>query len=263
MAHSGFRHYAGLKGTKQLYVGADDSVYQYQTIAQAVAAAQNNDTIYLAPEVHTVAAQVVINKPLRFVGMGGSSSKCHVTGTVATSLFSIELVAQAAASEVYFQDIRFYHGTTAQDVFSVNNTSIAQTLAIVCSGCEIMVYNSSSASYGFNVSHATAGQIITLDIASKRRLGVSTVNMTCKNAGDRVRFYGMELRPEGNASACICSADNLAAGVELHGCLVTATKGVSGGHSTQTAKSYFSYSAGAALVTTDLIGSHTETIVGS
>jgi len=261
---NGYRLFAGLKGSKMITVGADESIYNYNNIADAVAAAQNNDTIYLAPEVHTLTAIVTINKPLRFVGWGGSSSKCQVTcsATLGTAMFAIELVAQSAAAEVYFQDIRFQHAQTGYDVFTVNNTAVAQTLSVVFQSCDVLTY-AASASYGVNISHATAGQIITLDMGSSRHHSVSTVNFTAKNAGDRVRFYGMVLREEGNASACIQSADALAAGIELWGCLGTATKMTSGGGSGSTVKSFCSFTAGAFVVTTDLIGSQSETIVGA
>jgi hypothetical protein len=262
-AYSGFRHFAGLKGTKELHVGHDSSAFVYTDIASAVAAAQNNDCIVLHPGTHTLTAQVVINKPLRFVGLGGSMpGGCVVTcsSDLATSMFSIELTAQAAASDVYFQDIKFYQADDDLDIFDVNNTSIAQDLYVTFQNCSLFVYDTASTGKAIDIAHATAGKAIVLTVGSSKFDTVGCINATVANAGDVIRLVGMNCVADGNATAVITSATDIAASIYFMQCVFAATKGASGGHATQTVYAINSGDLAGISATADFSGSHTEVI---
>jgi hypothetical protein len=263
--HGGFRYQAGLCGVNELHVGHDKSSFMFTDIATAVAAAPANATIVLHQGTHTLTSQVVINKPLRFIGIGGSApGGCLVTcaSTLTTSMFSIELVAQTAASDVYFQDIKFYQAVDNADIFDVNNTSIGYDLYLTFQNCAFYLYDTASTGKAIDIAHTTAAKAIVLTVGSCKGDVIGCVNATVANAGDKIKLIGMECVADGNASAVITSNTNIAAGIEFRNCLLVATKGSSGGHATQTVKSYYSFTASDYAVTTDFAGSHTETIIG-
>lgn len=264
-AYSGYRHFAGLKGTKVHVVGKDPSAYLYTDLQSAIDAAQHNDLILIHPGTYTATSQITITKPLRFVGLGGSESngvKITCSG-IADAMIDVELAAQSAAAELYFQDIKFIQGVDNQNVFDVNNTNVGQALYMTFQNCDVLVYDSASTGKAVDISHASATEAIVLTMGSCRNCVTGCINATFKNASDLIVLVGMDVNSDGNASGVITSADDIAAGVEFHGCVLEATAGLTGGHATQTVKSYFSHDGAGVAATADFAGSHSETIVGS
>jgi len=259
---SGYRFYAGLKGSKVLHVGSDASIYEYQTINAAVDAAQANDTIVLAPGTHTLVEKVTISKPIRMIGEGHPTVTC--SSAVTGDMFAIELAAQSAACECYFENIKFQQGVDNTDVFDVNNTSVAQTFSVKFKDCDIMVLDAASTGNAIDFNHATAAKIMHLSIVGSRANQVDCVDIVPGNASDTYIFDGIYMTENGNASAIITSAADKACIIRLHSVnFKTATKGVTGGHASQTIVAYncVTESTGAALVTGDLAGSQTETVI--
>lgn len=258
----GYRFYAGLKGTKLLHVGSDASVYDYQTINEAVAAAQANDTIILSPGTHTLVEKVTINKPIRMIGQGHPLVTC--SSAVTADMFAIELVAQSAECECYFENIKFKHGVDNVDVFDVNNTSVAQTFSVKFKDCDIMVLDAASTGNAIDWNHATATKVMHLSIVGSRANQVDCVDVVPGNASDTFIVEGVYMTENGNASAIIASAADKACIFRLHNVkFKTAAKAVTGGHSSQTivAMGCMTESVGVELVTGDLAGSQTETLI--
>lgn len=259
---SGYRHYAGLKGTKELHVGHDSSAYEYTTINDAVDAAQANDIIVLAPGTHTLVEKVTINKPLGFVGLGSPLVTC--SSAVTSDMFAIELVAQSAASVVYFEGIRFKHGVDNVDVFDVNNTSVAQTLTVKFKDCDIQVLDAASTGNAIDFNNDTAAQIMKLEIVGTRANTIDCVDIDVDNAGNTYIFDGVYMTENGNASAVISNATAKAALFRFYNvAFKTAAKALTGGAAQQTvlAVNCVTESVGVALVTGDLAGNHTETLI--
>lgn len=259
---SGYRHFSGLKGTKELHVGHDASAYEYTTINAAVAAAQANDTIVLAPGTHTIVEKVIINKPLRMVGLGHPTVTC--SSDVTADMFEVELVAQDAACEVYFQDIKFIHAVDNVDVFDVDNTTVGQVFTLRFVNCDVMVLDEASTGNALDLNHSEATDAMILKMVGTRANTVNCVDIDCGNASDEFIFEGVYMSENGNASAIIADATDVACITRLHEVkFKTATKGVTGGHASQTIVAYncCTESVGAALVTGDLAGSQTETVV--
>jgi len=259
---SGYRQYAGLKGTKEIHVGHDASAYEFQTIAAAYEAAQVGDTLILAPGTHTLTSKITITKPIRMVGLGQPlvTASAAVTG----DMFAIELSAQAAASVVSFEGIDFLHGTDNVDVFDVNNTSVAQTLSVKFKDCSIKVLDEASTGNAIDFNHATAAKVMHLELVGSRANTINCVDIVPGNAGDTVVVDGVYMSENGNASAIIASAADKASLTRLlQVSFKTATRAVTGGHASQTivASGCLTESVGAALVTGDLAGSQTETLV--
>lgn len=260
--YSGYRHYAGLKGTKVHHVGHDASAYCYTDIASAVAAAQANDTIVLHPGTHTLTAMLEITKPLRFVGIAHPKVTC--SSAVTGNMIDVDLAAQGSASVVTFENIEFQHGTDDVDVFEIDNSAIAQTLTVVFKDCDIKVYDSSSTGNAIDQNQTTAGKIIHLQILGTRANQVDCVDVVPGNASNTYIFQGVYMTENGNASAIISSNAANAAIFRLYSvAFKTATKGTSGGAAQQTivAMNCLTESVGAKLVTGDLAGSHTETLI--
>lgn len=266
---SGYRHYAGLKGSKVLHVGSDSSIYEYTTIQSAIDAAQNNDTIVLAPGTHTLTAQLTITKPVRMIGMGGSTSgagtKVTCSSAVTGSMVDIDLIAQGAAVEVYFENILFQHGVDNKDVFSIDNTNAAYATTYTFERCSVLSYDAASTGEAIDLDHTTAGKAQILQIfGSGRCHKFGCVNFAVADAADVLDIGNVYMSEDGCASAIITPAVNKAAIIRLQNVLFkTATKGVTGGHASQTIVAYgcATESVGAALVTGDLAGSQTETVI--
>lgn len=261
----GYRHYAGLKGTKTLNVGKDASAFSYTDIQSALDAAQANDCLVVHPGTYTASAQLTVTKPIRMVGLGGPAV-CKLTcdSDVTGSMIDIELAAQSAASEVYFEGLCFEQGNDNLDVFSVDNASVAQTLDIKFVNCDIKVLDAASTGNAIDLNHITVAQIINLSVVGSRSNQVDCVDIVPGNASDVYLFEGVYMTENGNASAIISSAADKACIFRLHEVkFKTALKALTGGHASQTVVAYgcCTESVGAALVTGDLAGSQTETVI--
>lgn len=261
---SGYRHNAGLWATNELHVGHDTTAFCYNDIASAVLAAAANDTIVLHPGTYTLTSQVLINKPLRFIGVGGSGPNGVVVTSSGTSgsMFSIELIQMLETGQLYFENIRFIQGVDDQDVFVVDNSALDEALNITFQNCDVLAYDSASTGKALNISHSGSSNYITVTMGSCRGNQTSCINMAVTHASDLIKLVGMECLADGNTAAVITDATDIAAGIEFRSCLLVETKASDGGHATQTVKSYYSYTASDYAVTTDFIGSHTETIIG-
>ena len=260
---NGYRFYAGLKGSKILHVGTDTSIYEYQTLNEAHTAAQNYDTIVLAPGTHTLTAQLAITKPVRIIGSGVCNVTC--SSAVTGSMVDIDLLAMSAAVEVYFEGISFQHGVDNKDVFTIDNTNAAYACTYTFKDCSILSYDAASTGEAIDLDHTTAAKAQILNImGSGRYHKIGCVNFAVADAADVIDISNVYMSEDGCATAIITPAVDKAAIIRLANvAFKTATKGLSGGHSSQTVVAYNCYteSTGAAAVTGDLAGSQTETVV--
>lgn len=236
------------------------------TLRTAVANADANDLLVLAPCTITLTQQLVIDKPLRIKGssaQGAAGTK--LTGTLSGELVSIELDAFSSAAEVVFENILFYHGTDDVDVIAVNNTNASAALTVKFHNCSVQVYDASAAAFAVDVGHATAGQAVKLIMTGRGDQTCDAIGFAVKNAGDLCELHNMKMQAQGKAACVVASADAVAGSIQLYSCEMTHEKGVSGGNAAQLLLSMHSWSRTgttyAAADTNDLIGSQTETIV--
>ncbi|HRH38051.1 MAG TPA: hypothetical protein PK760_06885 [Flavobacteriales bacterium] len=94
----------------------------FTTINAALAAAQPNDKVYLSGGTIISATQLVIDKPLHWIGAGINPTTTAVTGTTTLQTTSGDIVITTAASGSTFTGITFtsggsqvYYGLTAAD----------------------------------------------------------------------------------------------------------------------------------------------------
>lgn len=115
---SGYKHFAGLVGSKIKTVGVDADVFQYTTLASAVTAASPGDTILLEAGSHTVSSAITLNKNIHVVGLGD----CTVTGGVADRLFMVNKPAAGTTETIIrLENIKFVNTTASADVFEIDN----------------------------------------------------------------------------------------------------------------------------------------------
>ena len=270
---SGYRHFAGLKGSKLITVGADETVYNYTDLPSAVAAAQNNDVILMEPGTYTLSEKLTINKPLTIkgmcdVGMFSNPRGVIITGPndIDTALIDIELVAQGAAARVNFEDIHIVQATDDEDVISINNTTVDQKLYVFFKGCNVLSFDSASTGKGLVILGADATKAIHVGLVGYGwRNRVDYVHFTFKNAGSMLSMEGMVIDDVGGATAIVTSADNLAAQINLNNCLGPVLKFLSGGHGTQVVRTIDNVTVDgttyAAASTAAFVGDHTEQII--
>lgn len=94
----------------------------FSTINAALTAAQPNDKVYLSGGTHVSAAQLVIDKPLHFIGAGIHPDSTAVTGVTQLTTAAGNIVITTAASGSTFTGMTFstpagqmYYGLTTAD----------------------------------------------------------------------------------------------------------------------------------------------------
>lgn len=255
---------------QKIITTAQAGIADFATLLQAIAQAQNNDLIVLAPVTITCTSQIVITKPLRIVGSsaeGNAGAILSASSAVTGSLISIEMSATAGASacEVTFENVRIAHTVTALDTIAVNNTNMVAALSVRFHGCSVKTLASSN-SYAINVSQAATGYAVNLHISGDYGNSVDAINYTCANASNRMTVQGLVVLNQGKTNAITTSAGAVAAQIKLLAIQGPAGAISGGGHASQLLISIGSWSVTgttyAAAVTSDFVGSQTETIIG-
>ena len=117
---SGYRHFAGLKGSKQLWVGADETAYVYTDVESAVDAAQSGDVVHIEPGTWSLTQELDISKSITIIGHG----RCVINGGtagIADRLVMLNKPASGtAATYMKFENIEFVNAYAA-DVIEIDN----------------------------------------------------------------------------------------------------------------------------------------------
>lgn len=188
--YSGYRHYAGLHGTKEIYVGADESVYQYTDLASAVSAAQNNDVIILTPGTYSLTATLAITKPLTIKGLGKVFINGGTAG-IATALITINQPASYSGSVyVTFENIDIsnaYSNTTCIDVD--NDGGANQVMYVEFNNCSVAANGTGMA---INVDQTSAYHIY-FKCVSNRLDTLTLTTVSLKKAASEAWFIGMKM----------------------------------------------------------------------
>jgi hypothetical protein len=254
---------------QKLIESAQCGIGDEATLVLAIAKADANDLIVLAPCTITLTSQLSITKPLRFKGSCASGVKGTIitaSAAITGSMINVDMsVANgASACELSFEDISFQHITASQDVFDINNTNMLAALSVKFRNCNINVLASTSA-WALDVAHAAAGYPILLDVAGRYQNTCDAINMTIAIATDRITCEGIVMQKQGKSFALTTSAGAVAAQIKLINCQVPATAGSSGGHASQLLISVrtitLTGTTFAAADTNAYTGSHTETII--
>lgn len=255
---------------QKIVTTAQAGIADEKTLRQAIAAAQDNDIIVIAPVTITLTEALSITKPLRFVGsthegVSGPIITCSSAVTSAMIAINMSATAGASACEVTFENLRIAHAVDTYDTITVNNTNMAATFYLRIHDCSVKTVASSN-SYALNVSQSTAGQAINVHISGDYANTIDAINFTCANASNRLVSQGVVHFNQGKTNAITTSAGAVAAQIKLLGVQVPEGAGVGGGNAAQLLISIGSWSLTgttyAAADTNDFVGSQTETIIG-
>lgn len=227
----------------------------YSTINLAVAALANDDILKIGNGSFTLSAACDITKT--GVKIIGSDSTTIVGAAGADYCFKTVFGAITSTKEITIKNISFDHGDDAtQQGIVIDNASATGRINAYLEN----VSGESDGGDSIHVTHTATAAAIRLYVTGGTFEG--PVNFTVKNTDDRIRFEGSTLR-----GGLVTSTDNVAMEIELWNCKVL-HEGVTGGHASQLAYAMYCLSETdanpnvyAALDTSDLAGSHTESVL--
>lgn len=219
---SGYRHFAGLKGTKLIYVGADPTAYDYTDFATAYAAAQHGDVVYLESGTYSLSTAITFNKALTVIGLG----RVIINGGTAglnSALLSINVPATYSTDfRVSFENIIFQNAYAAAAVIGVNNNGGgAQDIYLDFKDCTIDAESTSTTA--LSVAQATNTKDIFIRVISSKYdiCDASTIALT--KAGSSVTFINMDV------GVLALGTTNVASIINMYRCLYASAAQTSGG----------------------------------
>lgn len=243
----------------QISVFGSDGKYKasYQTINLANAALANDDYIIIKAGEYTLTAACDITKTgVKIIGAGKDVTTI-VAAVGADYGFKTLLGAISSTKEVTFSGFTISHGDdSAQQGIVIDNASATGRINAYINN----VSGESDGGETIYVTHSAAGAAIRLYVEGGILEG--KLYGAVKNTDDKIRCEGTTLR-----GGLQTSADNIAMEIELWNCKVL-HQGVTGGHSSQLLYAAYCLSETdanpnvyAALDTSDLAGSHTESLL--
>lgn len=161
---AGYKFYAGLVGSNVLTVGKEDSVFNFTTVEDAVAAAKPRDLIKVYPGTYTLTAILSIAKDLTIVGIGGPGDVI-ITSALTTQTIKCDLpVSHDTTVAINFINLTIKNSTTGSALYvdNVNAATAAYSLYINVKDCSIV---NSSTGYAFQNLHTTAAKDIFINIS--------------------------------------------------------------------------------------------------
>lgn len=195
MANSegGFRLYGGLKGTKEITVGSDGSVYNYTNIQDALDNAQYGDRILIAPGTYTNTVAIDWSKPCTLEGTG-LTEDVIIASALATYTVLLNMPATGSASAKNFKakNIKFYNTSTGDAIEIDNDGGLAQSMTVDFQDCSFF----SVGGVSIDLDQTTTTQAMYVSIVGNPFLhyidGATTFALD--NAGSALNIWGMECR---------------------------------------------------------------------
>jgi hypothetical protein len=221
-AAGGFRHYAGLSGTKQIYVGSDGSAYNYTSLADAVAAAQNNDCILIEPGTYTLTTALSITKPLTLKGIGGPNTAV-ITSALATYTINLQNPATgAAATYNYFENLSIQNSSTGDCIEIDNDGGATGDMVVKFDDCSI-INSGGGLAIDLDQTTNTIDEFIYVS-GQKCFHTLSASNLGLTKADSTVAIENMMI-----SDALVYSATNVAYIITLDNCNVVSDAATTGG----------------------------------
>lgn len=268
---NGYRIFAGLKGSKVLTVGADESVFNFTDIQSAVDAAQNNDVILIEPGTYTLSTKLTVNKPLSLIGLRPAGDKGVIitsSDTLGSEVVLINSVNIGGTAEFMFENIYFLGADLDQNVVKIDNAAMGNYKTKVrFKDCILEVGDGATAGYALYVAHTLtgSGNEIQVKMDGDRWHQVQGIYFTVADNQDSLEITHHRLTNGTAATAVVTNAGDYTFYLDLFGCTVPHEDAVSGGHATQVIRSLHTVSIDgntyAAADTNDFTGSQSEIIV--
>jgi len=190
MSHLGQRFGAGLKGTKIVLVGKDDTAFPYSDIQTAINEAQNYDSIYIEPGTYTVTTALDISKPLTFYGLGGVGDVV-ITSALATRTAMINMPATGTAAAQYFKfrNIKFDNSAAGDAVEIDNDGGLAQAMYVDFQDCSFV----SATGVAVDLDQTTVTINMFVSIVGKKSLNfIGASNFALDKAGSKINVENMD-----------------------------------------------------------------------
>jgi hypothetical protein len=189
-ATSGYKHYAGLKGSKQVVVGQDPDIYNYTDIQSAIDGASNDDVILIAPGTYTLTALLDWDKPLTLMGMGGANDVIITSAlTTHTCLLNMPATGSAAAQTFKARNIKFANSSTGDAIEIDNDGGLAQNMIVEFQDCSFV--STSGVAVDLDQTTETKDMFITISgNVADHFIGAS--NLALEKAGSVCTISGME-----------------------------------------------------------------------
>ena len=193
------------------------SVYTFDQLVAAVAAAPANAVIKLADALFDFTDTLTITQPMTIFA---DRNAIFMNSSVAMAgpLVSVELAAQTAEANVVFRNISFYNLTATYDNVKVNNTTVAQKLKVYFVDCTTEIQSSTGS--GLNVAHATANKVIEVHAQGRKTHKFHNVKIVSANTGDLFEFVDVRVLPVGSATDGITTTSTAQGTVSLKQCEV-------------------------------------------
>lgn len=112
---SGYRHYAGVAGSKEIWVGKDADIYNYTSVATAVAAAQPGDEVHVTSGTYTETAVVALAQSMSLIGHGDVT----ITSGLAATCTANVPAAGSSAVNINVSNIKFISTLAAGDALNI------------------------------------------------------------------------------------------------------------------------------------------------
>lgn len=239
---SGYKHFAGLKGSKLLYVGADPDVYAYQTIQSAVDAADSGATILLEPGTYTQTTKLSVTKNLTIRGLG-TAANTIITSALTTRTVEVNMPATGGAAQtVQFERLTITNSSAGagDSLYIDNNGGAAYDLTVNVRDCNVTV---TGTGYAINLVHTTGTKDIMLYVSGSplfHTIGKSYLEQ--KKALSAVVFHNVYL-----SSDVTVGNNAVAATTSIIGCMFTGAALTTGGNAANITNYIGNYKATAAF----------------
>ena len=188
--YSGYRHGAGLHGSKITLVGKDNSIFKFDDVQSAIDAAQIDDVIYFEPGTYTVTTAIDWSKPLTLMGMGAAQDVI-IESALATRTVMINQPATgtAAGTEYKARNIKFYNTSTGDAVEIDNDGGLVQAMTLDFQNC--IFYSVSGVA--IDLDQTTVGQAMYVTITGNPALHwMNNCTFSLDHAGSCLNIYGMD-----------------------------------------------------------------------
>jgi len=222
---NGYKHYAGLQGTKIKTVGSDADAYQYTNLETAIAASQANDVIIIDDGTYSLTATNTINYNLTMIGRGNVAVNCGTTG-IATRGFMLNKPAAGTANTlITFENIAFSNAHATGDVFEIDTDGGATgDMKVVFKDCSI---DAGASAVSVDLDHTTATINLYLEVYGRGGLTLDSMNLALAKAASHVYIEGYDM--SASASTFTLGTGDVASIYQFRDCIFGSAAITTGG----------------------------------
>lgn len=222
---NGYKHYAGLTGSKIKTVGSDADIYQYTNLETCIAAAQPNDVIIIDDGTYSLTATNTINYNLTMIGRGTVTVNCGTAGLANRGFMLNKPAAGTANTLITFENISFANAHASGDMFEIDNDGGATgDMKVVFKNCSIDVGASAVA---IDLDQTTASINSYLEIYGRKGLTLESCNFALTKAASHVYIDGYDM--SGSASTFTLGSSDVASVYQFSNCIFGSAAITTGG----------------------------------